>query len=456
MNKAWDPQGPSQSLDVVIVGAGIVGLCIAWHLSRRGAAVTIFDPNPPGSGCSSGNAGALSAGSVVPLAMPGLLRSVPAMLFNPKAPLHIPIRYWLKASPWLAQFVGAARPTRVAHIAEALSSLYHPAIERHREILAELDALDLIRTDGQLYVYRNQGQLNKDREAWDLRRRHGVRVEEIDRREIARLEPAVSSAYQIGIFLPDQGMSANPLRQANAIADGLRRRGVRFVRESVESLTVNGQRVDGVNTATGKRSADVVVVAAGAWSASLLQSLGYRIPLESQRGYHIDIPAPGVTVHRPIIPADRKVFVSPMETGLRVAGTVEFGGLKAPPSPKRAHLLLDDLTAVLPDVPTNGHTPYWMGHRPCLPDSLPVLGESARWGGLWFGFGHGHLGLTASAVTGDVIARGIFRERLNLDLRPFAAERFSGSILRRLGRHNPGFDPTASTPRASVPDAGGR
>jgi D-amino-acid dehydrogenase len=156
-----------------------------------------------------------------------------------------------------------------------------------------------------------------------------------------------------------------------------------------------------------------------------LRPLGYRIPLETQRGYHIELPAAGLRVGRCLVPSDRKVFITPMETGLRVAGTVEFGGLTRPPSPARAELLYDDLRAVLPDADTSGSSGFWMGHRPCLPDSLPVIGPSQRHGGLWFAFGHGHLGLTAAAPTAEALAAAILGQAANLNLESYSAERFA-------------------------------
>jgi D-amino-acid dehydrogenase len=250
-------------------------------------------------------------------------------------------------------------------------------------------------------------------------------MDRVDRAGITALEPAISAAYQIGVFLPDHGMSVNPQRQATVIAEALSRRDVVFKTEQIVGFGIEGKRIVGVKTPQGIHPADEVVVAAGAWSAELLASLGYRIPLETQRGYHIDLPAPGIAIERPVIPADRKVFITPLEMGLRVAGTVELAGLAAPPSERRAKLLLGDLAAVIPQAITVPQKPFWMGHRPCLPDSLPVIGESKQWDGLWFGFGHGHLGLTASAVTGDVIARSMLGAKPNLDMAPYAAERFS-------------------------------
>jgi glycine/D-amino acid oxidase-like deaminating enzyme len=411
---------------VVVVGAGIVGLCVAWHLARGGARVTVLDGGEPGGGASSGNAGAISAGSVAPLAMPGVLRQVPGMLLDPEGALHIPPRYALRAAPWLIRFVASARPARVAAIAEALSSLLYDAMEQHRAILAEEGALDLIRETGQLYLYRDRAHHAKDAEGWALRQRHGMRVELLDGIDAIRtLEPEVRGDYRLGVFIPEQGSSVNPLRHARVVARGVERLGGTIRREAVTAIATEGGRVTGVATGAGPVAADAVVLAAGAWSARLLAPLGVRVPLETHRGYHVMLPEAGITLHRPVVPADRKVFVTPMEHGLRVAGTVEFGGLEAPPTPRRAELLLRDLRNVFPQARTEGAQGIWMGHRPCLPDSLPVIGPVRRWPGLWCAFGHGHLGLTGSAPTGAVLARAMLGPTPNLDLAPFAVERFA-------------------------------
>ncbi|MBW8267927.1 NAD(P)/FAD-dependent oxidoreductase [Caldovatus aquaticus] len=410
---------------VAVIGAGVVGLCVAWHLARRGARVTVLDGAEPGSGASSGNAGAISAGSVAPLAMPGVLRQVPGMLLDPAGALHVPPGYWPRAAPWLLRFVAAARPARVEAIARALAGLLSGAMERHREILAAEGALDLLRADGQLYLYRDEAHYAKDAAAWALRRRHGLRIEVLrGHGAIRALEPEVSPTYTLGLFLPDQGHSTNPLRQAQAVAAGVRRMGGEIHRRAARAIATAGGRVIGVELAGGRIEADAVVLAAGAFSARLLRPLGVRVPLETQRGYHVMVPEPGLRLSRPVVPADRKVFLTPMEGGLRVAGTVEFGGLDRPPSERRAALLLDDLRRVFPHARTEGVRGFWMGHRPCLPDSLPVLGPVRRWPGLWCAFGHGHLGLTGSAPTGAALAAALLGERPNLDLAPFAPERF--------------------------------
>lgn len=409
---------------VAVIGAGIIGLSVAWNLMKRGRHVAIYDPAPPGSGCSSGSAGAISPGSVAPLAMPGLLASVPGMMLNPSGALHIPIAYWMKALPWLTSFVAQARPSRVRAIAEALAALYRPALEQHSALLREIGGLDLLRSTGQLHLYRNQRQLRRARADWAIRAAHGVKFDVIDRGGIDALEPQVGQDYRIGVFLPDAGMSLNPHRHAATIAEALERAGATFIRERVTGLAHDDRTITGVITARGTDRRADTIVAAGAWSAVLLREIGYQVPLETQRGYHLDFRDSGITLSRPIVPADRKVFITAMETGLRVAGTVELAGLDAPPTESRAKMLYSDLAAALPSAAVHSPDPVWMGHRPCLPDSLPVIGTSATWRGLYFAFGHGHLGLSSSAVTGDIVGRLVTGERPRLDLSPYRIERF--------------------------------
>lgn len=415
--------GDNQS--IAVIGAGIVGLSVAWNLVKRGRRVVIYDPNPPGSGCSEGNAGALSPGSVVPLAMPGLLASVPGMLLNPASALHIPPSYWLKAFPWLTAFVAQARPSRVAAISDALAQLYRPALEHHKQLTREIGAEDLIRLTGQLHLYRTPRQFAQSKADWRIRMEHGVVREVLDRAGIEALEPMVGPDYRIGVYLPNAGMSVNPFRHAQTIAETLSRSGAEFVRHAAIGFSREGSQVRGLQTAAGERVHEEVVVAAGAWSARLLEQLGIRVPLETQRGYHVDFVGSGISLQRPIVPADRKVFITPMEIGLRVAGTVELAGLDAPATSRRAELLHKDLKAVFPKVRLDNPLPFWMGHRPCLPDSLPVIGSSRNWQRLHFAFGHGHLGLSASAVTGAIMGSILCGETVPINIAPYRVERFA-------------------------------
>ncbi len=410
---------------IIVIGAGVVGLAVAWHLARAGGEVTILDPDEPAAGASSGNAGAISGGSVAPLAMPGVLRQVPGMLLNPAGALRIPPGYLPRLIPWLARFVAAARPARVAEIAQALSLLQHGAAEEHRAMLAAEGAAELMRETGQLQLYFDEKHFAKDAAGWKLREEYGQQVTLLRGAALHDFQPGLSPAYQLGVFSPDQGASTNPRRHAETFLRGAQRMGAVLLRGAARAIMTENGRAVGVATDAGPLRAEHVVLAAGAWSATLLRPLGYSIPLESQRGYHVMLPAPGLTLARPVVAADRKAFFSPMEMGLRIAGTVEFGGLTRAPDPRRAAYLLDDARRVFPGISTEGSDGFWMGHRPCLPDSLPVIGPVARWPGLWCAFGHGHLGLTGSAPTGALLARAMLGPAPNIPLAPYAPERFA-------------------------------
>ena len=297
------------------------------------------------------------------------------------------------------------------------------SIEKHIEILSEVGASDIVRRTGQLYLYPDEKWLRKDTMSWALRKEHGLRIERLGRDDILALEPEVGPDYTIGMFTPDQGMSVNPYRQVMAIASDFARRGGRIVRDRVVAIEADGDRVRAVRGESRSYACDHAVICAGAWSTQLLANLGYALPLESQRGYHVTIASPGISVSRPVVAADRKVFLTPMEDGLRAAGTVEFGGLARAPNRRRADYLVRDMARVFPRAQIPKDWPFWMGHRPCFPDSLPVMGPS-RHRGLWFNFGHGHLGLTMSATSGDILSRAIRGEPSNIDLEPFSFARF--------------------------------
>jgi len=412
----------AQHNGVAVIGAGVVGLCTAYSLRQAGLPVTLYDPNPPASQCSSGNAGALSSRSVAPLAMPGVLRGALSMLLDASSPLHIPATYWWRAAPWLARFAVAARPRRVREIAVALDYLLAGAVDSHAQIAAELGCAELVRRTGQLHLYPDTRARGQDRIAWELKQAHGLRLQPVDRGAITDLEPAVGPAYTAGVFLPDEGWMAEPLRYGQTLAARLAQMQVERVPARITGMHRTAQNW---LLSDGSRSwqAGQVVVCAGAWSGALLGGQGYRVPLESQRGYHLHLARPNVVPGRVVVLADRKVFITPMESGLRMAGTVEFGGLQKPPNERRAMLLARHVQAGLPQLRIDAPV-IWLGHRPCLPDSLPVLGSVPGREGLWCAFGHGHVGLTASANTGRLIARAITGELPATALAPYSIARF--------------------------------
>ena len=399
---------PAATPRIAVVGAGIVGAVMALELRKRGAAVTLIDRDEPGHACSYGNSGAISPNSVAPLAMPGVLAGAPRMLLDDESPLHLPWRYLPHALPWLARF--AASATRVPQSAAALAALHLGAVEAHAALTREVGVPELLLRRGHLHLYPDADALAKDAAGWRLREAHGYHAERLDRRGIEALEPRVGRRYQLGLFAADQATIVNPLRYVQAIVRAFVARGGVLRRCEVRALAARADGSWQLATAEGTELPalrfDRVVVAAGAWSRRLLDPLGVPVALESQRGYHVQFRGASDVVSRTVVLADRKVFVTPMEGGLRVGGTVEIAGLTRPPDWRRAALLeriaretFDGLDGV-PAEP-------WMGHRPCMPDSVPVIGPAPQRPGLWLALGHGHLGLTDSVNTARRVADGL-------------------------------------------------
>ena len=390
---------------IAVIGDGIVGSCIALALRKRGATVALIDREGPASGCSYGNSGAISVSSIAPLAMPGVLASVPKMLADPQSPLRLPLRYLPAAAPWLTRFVLSATPERVERAAAALAALHAGAVDMHEAMAREVGVPELFMRRGHLHLYPGAAALDADGAAWQLRERFGFRFERLDRAGIDALEPGVAPRYRAAIYLSDHGTILNPARYTRAIADAFVARGGLLVRDEIQRLTrdADGWTLHGAN---GSHATDHVVVAAGAWSRRLLDPLGVRLPLESQRGYHVQFTGARDVVSRTVVLTDHKIFVTPMEDGLRVGGTVEIGGLKRPPDARRAAILEHIARQTFTGL-EDGPVTTWMGHRPCMPDSVPVVGAAPGQRGLWLAVGHGHLGLTDSIPTAERIAHAL-------------------------------------------------
>jgi D-amino-acid dehydrogenase len=397
---------------IAVIGAGIVGACIAYELRRRGAAVVLIDRDEPGRSCSLGNSGAISPASVTPVAMPGILKSVPSMLIDPEGPLRIVPGYLPRALPWLIRFAASSGNNRVLHIAAQLKRLHEGAIERHERLTHRVGVPELFVRRGHLHLYRNEQSIDEDL-GWVLRSRFGFKFERLDRSGLLELEPRIGARYQAAVFLADHATIINPLRYTEAIVSAFCASGGVLLKREVTTI----------ETRTGKwtvRSTDGsdggifehVVIAAGAWSKRLLDPLGIRVHLESQRGYHLEFPSARALVSRTVILADRKVFITPMEGGLRIGGTVEIAGLDRPPDPRRHRALARIASEAFDGNEEQAKLDFrsasgWMGHRPCMHDSVPVIGPAEGTPGLWLAIGHGHLGLTNSATTGELIAKGI-------------------------------------------------
>lgn len=409
---------------VTIVGAGVVGVACALQLQRAGVAVHLVDEREPGEGCSKGNAGLIAADHVLPLATPGILRRVPGMLLDPLGPLALRPAYLPRIAPWLARFVANAAPARVDRLGAALAALSLPALEAWRELLSAISARALIEERGWLLLYRSEAGFRRDADERHRQAALGVRLEELAAEELRQHEPALDAGRLArGVLFPDSAHSVNSFRLVQDLAAAVARNGGSFTRARVTGVEAGPDGPTRLQTTAGPIPARRLLVAAGAWSKPLARALGHRVPLETERGYHIHLATPGVALARPLGDAERKFFLTPMETGLRVAGTVELGGLAAAPNWRRADILLTQARDLLPGLDP-AQPERWMGFRPTLPDSLPVIGPSPRLPNTWFAFGHQHLGLTLAAVTGRMIAAMVAGKQSPIDAGPYRIDRF--------------------------------
>jgi D-amino-acid dehydrogenase len=413
---------------VAVIGAGMVGVCAASWLQRDGHSVFIVEAGEPGHGASYGNAGALNASSVTPMSMPGILWHVPRWLFDPLGPLSLRWRYLPMAAPWLWRFVRAGTPEKIHAQARALRPLVGATLEALAPLVRDAGAQDLVHKLGHLYVYRTPQGPEKERLAWELRRENGVEIDEFDADELRQLEPALSRDYVRGLLVRENGHTSNPLGLVERLLGHFLRSGGELVRAKALGFCLEGGRLTAIRTDRGELPAAAAAVCAGAWSKPLAASLGDKIPLETERGYHLMIRDPEVAPRIPTADADGKFVATPMDTGLRFAGTVELAGLAAPPDWRRARILLQQGRRMLPGLASDyaeERISVWMGRRPSLPDSLPALGRAGATPDVVYAFGHGHVGMTAAPMTGRLVADLVAGRPPAIDIAPFAPSRFT-------------------------------
>ncbi len=409
---------------IIVIGAGIVGMCTACALLRRGHAVTIIDRAGPGEATSKGNAGGIAVTEVVPLSTPGTIWRVPSWLFDPLGPLSIRWSYLPKLTPWLWRFWRAGTPDRVAAQAAALADLLAPSYADYDPLLEAAGIRDILFRRGSMTVYESEASLAKDTFGWELRRRHGITVEPLSAADIREREPALAPIFRCGMLMPEWSHVADPYRVVTALADWFRSEGGIIETGQVTGFEFDNGKPHSVRTDDGRSLPFArAVVAAGAWSKPLAAQLGSAVPLETERGYNTTLPEPGITLNGMITLGDHKFVFTPMAMGLRIGGAVELAGLDAPPNYGRAKAMLKIAERYLPGLNTADGT-EWMGFRPSLPDSLPVVGQSPVHHNIHYAFGHGHLGLTEGATTGRVIADLIEGNDPGFDVRPFRVDRF--------------------------------
>lgn len=406
--------------DVIVVGAGVVGLSVALAAQARGLSVRVIDREGPAAGASAGNAGAFAFSDILPLASPRILRQAPRWLLDPLGPLSIPPRYALRILPWGLRFWRASLPANVQASTVAQTAMMQHCKAALEPFLTREGLMHMLRRDGQLQVYEGQADFDASLPGWEVRRRANIAFTHLTGDEIATVQPGLAPQFTHATFVPGWYSVTDPRDYTLALADRVRARGGEIVIAEARTVVPGG-----VETSAGLLKSHRVVIAAGAQSHLLTRTAGVRIPLETERGYNTTLPGDAFDLRLQVTFPRHGFVISRVSSGLRVGGAVELGGLKLKPNFKRADAMLEKAARFLPGLKTTGGT-QWMGFRPSLPDSLPAIGPLPGQARVFCAFGHGHLGLTQSAGTAEILADFLTGQGPSLDITAFSPSRFTG------------------------------
>ncbi len=410
--------------EITIIGAGIIGVCAALELKQKGWDVSIVDPNEPGQVTSYGNAGVLSPWSCIPQSVPGLWKNVPKWLFDPEGPLAISWIYAPRFLPWLIKFLKAGEINKVQQISKALLTINQPSVDLYKKLVEGTGQEKLVRDACYLHLYRDARYASPSYTPWRIRQERGVPLRFLKQGEVQEIEPEISSKISAAVLIERQGRTTNPGRLGQVLFEKATGLGVKFLRKKIDRLIPEPGNIYRLISTQGDILSKNVVLAAGAWSVELLKSIGIKVPLEAERGYHLIFSDPGISISNSVMDGDRKFVTSSMEMGIRSAGTAEFAGLHSKPNYDRAKIFKTLTKELLPNLNTN-NLKEWAGVRPSLPDTLPCIGPVPGHPNIIAAFGHSHLGLTQAPMTAQIISSIAMKTPLNIDIEPFQMNRFN-------------------------------
>ncbi len=410
-----------KNLKIGIVGAGIQGVCNALFLQKKGFQVTLFDREEPGCAASYGNAGHFSPYASVPLNRPDVVSDVPSMLVSSRGPLALKWNYVPKMIPWFFKFLINCREEKMMHTAKNMHQILDQALPAFDELFDEINLDGLVESNGILYVWTNQNLKSRDLEI-KIRDQLGVKQQIVNPKEIHDLEPNIKPFYDGGVFYDYARHARNPKKILIKLFENFIQKGGKFLKLNIRNIDFD-QDNPVLRSETQRFIFDKLVIACGAFSKKLTDKLHENIPLDTERGYHVHFKGYDHLISRPIVYSNRGFAMTPMEQGLRVVGTVEFGGLKNPLSKSRIKNLILNARDMLDGLPE--HKDEWLGFRPSLPDFLPVIGPSKNYKNVYYSFGHHHLGWTLGAISGKIVSKMIANENTNMDLKPYSSLRFA-------------------------------
>ena len=407
-----------------VIGAGIVGVSTAIWLQRSGHDVTLIDREGPAGGTSFGNGGILASCASIPVTVPGIIKKAPMMLLDKNAPLFLKYRYLPKLLPWLAKFLSHANETDLKRIATAVNGVVGDSLVEHQQLAKGTIAEKWIKPCDYLYLYKDEAAFEADKMAWDLRKSFGIRWNALKGSAVQDYEPLFSSEFRFAANLHDHGRINDPGQYVKDLATHFTNQGGKIEETEITGFQINDGRIRALETKKGTLTYDQIAICTGAWSGPMAKALGVNVPLDTERGYHVELWEPSRMPKSPYMDAEGKYVITPMEGRIRLAGIVEFGGLNLGESKKPFDLLLRNIKKTMPDL-TWKRTETWMGHRPTLADSIPVIGQAPKAENAWFAFGHHHIGLTAGPKTGRFLSQMIDGSKSNLDLAQYSPLRFN-------------------------------
>jgi len=408
---------------VGVIGAGIQGVCISLNLIKKGFKVTLIDKEDPGKySASYGNAGHFSPYASVPMNRPDILSDVPSMLLNSNGPLALKWNYVPKMIPWFLKFIKNCSTKNMMHTAKYMHQILDLALPAYEELFQDINISELVESKGIMYFWTDKDLKSRELEI-KIRKELGVKQQVLTPHEIHDLEPHINKIYHGGILYSNAKHARNPKKILLKLFELFISKGGKFEKQNVQSIKFTSENKPIIKTDLNSYTFDKAVIACGAFSKKLTDQVDENIPLETERGYHVHFKGYDHLLSRPVIFLNRGFGITPMEQGLRVVGTVEFGGLKNPASKKRILNLINNAKYLLPDL--KEHEDEWLGFRPTLPDFLPILGPSKNHKNLFYSFGHHHLGWTLGAISGKIISGMIAGENTNLDLSAYNSKRFS-------------------------------
>jgi len=411
----------NKKLKIGIVGAGIQGISNALFLQKKGFNVTIFDRDEPGSPAASyGNAGHFSPYASVPINRPDILTDIPAMFLSSTGPLALKWNYVPKMIPWALQFIRNCTTKSMMHTARNMHQILNLALPAYDELFDEIDLGGLVEKKGILYIWNDKNLKSRELEI-KVRNELGVDQQEVTQKEIHDLEPNIKPIYHGGVYYQYGRHARNPKKILLKLFELFIKSGGKFLKMNIKDIKFDEEKPV-IKTETQSFLFDKIVIACGSFSKKLTDNLDEKIPLDTERGYHVHFKGCDHLLSRPVIFQNRGFGITPMEQGLRVVGTVEFGGLDNPLSKSRVKNLIDNAKYMMGDLPE--HEDEWLGFRPTLPDYLPVIGPSKKYKNVFYCFGHHHLGWTLGPISGKIISGMIAEENTNLDLKPYSSLRF--------------------------------